>query len=134
MNKWLILVFYYIIIISIFIFIEYKGYVGMFSFKEKEQIEQIDTIKKGIINQETKPMITIDTVSIYRVIVGSFKIYNNAVRCSNLFDYSDILPITKNGLYRVSKDYYFDLDEALYDINNHKYDSWLLKDNLFIKI
>lgn len=107
----------------------------MFDSFKKDKIVS-DTTKIKTINQ-TLPLTisTIDTICVYRVIVGSFKFYENAVERSKEFIFSDILPITNNGLYRVSKDYYFNKEEAIKDINNYgNNDYWILEDKLLLNI
>jgi len=124
-RKWLLLLFIVTIIVSIFIFIKYEGYNGMFDFLKTDQIE-VDTTE---VQFEVLPMTESlpDTVFIYRVIIGSFKDYNNAVECSKEYDFSDILPITEDGWYRVSKDYYFNKEDADQDRNEMGEDVWVLK-------
>jgi len=124
-RKWLLLLFVVTIIVSIFIFIKYEGYNGMFDFLKTDQIE-VDTTE---VQFEVLPMTESlpDTVFIYRVIIGSFKDYNNAVECSKEYDFSDILPITEDGWYRVSKDYYFNKEDADQDRNEMGEDVWVLK-------
>jgi len=126
MKKSILLIFGITIIVSIFVFIKYDGYKGMFDFLKTEQIE-VDTSK---IEFEVLPMVepAPDTVSIYYVIIGSFKNYENAVNYSQNYDFSDILPITENGFYMVTKDYFFNIEDAIEERNKIGNDSWVLKD------
>ena len=131
-RNWLILIFIVTIIVSIFIFIKYEGYNGMFDFLKTDQIE-IDTIE---VKFEVLPMVEPlpDTVFIYYVIIGSFKDYNNAVECSKEYDFSDILSITEDGWYRVTRDYFFDKNDADSLRNEMGEDIWILKDKLSFEI
>ena len=128
MKKSILLIFLITVIISIFIFIKYDGYVGMFDFLKTDTTE-VDTTK---VEFEVLPMVEPlpDTVFIYYVIIGSFKDYNNAVERSKEYDFSDILPITEDGWYRVTRDYFFDKNEADSIKNEMGEDIWVLKDKL----
>jgi hypothetical protein len=104
----------------------------MFDFLKSDKIE-VDTTNMWFdvlpMNEdESLP----DTLYFYYVIVGSFKDYNNAVECSKQYDFSDILPMTDDGWYRVSKDYYFDKEEAILEKNKLGDDVWLLKNKLLL--
>ena len=80
------------------------------SFKK----ETPDTIKVEVV-EEVSPIVqpkpTPDTIYIYRVIVSSFKIDENADRLSESIPLSDI--IIKNGYFMVSKSYHFDIEDAI---------------------
>jgi hypothetical protein len=127
MNKRLLFIFSFTVIISLFAFIYFKGYNGMFDSFKKERMN--DTVKvENIIKIKE-----VDTIKIYRVIVGSFKSYENALKYSERYEYSDILPITDSGFYRVSKYSYFDLESAKKDKKSLNSKSWILKDDIYFE-
>ena len=132
MRKSTLIIFLVLSIGSLFGFIYFKGYEGMFdSFKK----EQPDTTKIEIVEQSTLiPIIqesSIDTIEIYRVIVGSFKVEENANKFSESIPFSDI--IMKNGYYMVSKSYYFNIEDAINDFFDCKNGTWILKDFIFLE-
>jgi len=90
-NKWLSLVFVVTVIISVILFVAGKGYYGMFDSFIKVQP---DTTSVEVV-EEITPIEESDTIYIYRVIVGSFKVEKNADRLSESIPFSDI--IIKNG-------------------------------------
>jgi len=121
-NKWLLWIFVITIVISIILFVNGKGYEGMFnSFKE----EPIDTTTIEFVEEPI-----IDTILIYRVIVGSFKIDENANKFSESVPFSDI--IIKNGYFMVSKSYYFNIEDAIIEKDSLGNSAWVLKDFIFI--
>jgi len=132
MRKSILLIFIITIIVSIYVFIKYEGYKGMFDFLKKEQTEQTEQIEQDTTQTiiEQSPIIEeykIDTVYIYRVIIGSFKTLENAQILSDSIPFSDILK-TDDGWYRVSKSYYFDKEDAQTERDSLGEDTWVLKD------
>jgi len=129
MKKSVLLIFLITVIVSVYVFIKYDGYKGMFDFLKKEQTEQIEQDTTQIIVKQS-PIIEeykIDTVYIYRVIIGSFKTLENAQILSDSIPFSDILK-TDDGWYRVSKSYYFDKEDAQTERDSLGEDTWVLKD------
>jgi len=132
MKKITLLIFGITIIISIFVFIKYKGYVGMFDFLKKEQI---DTTKIELVEQPLPIEVpTMDTVYIYRIIVGSFKSYENAVECLKQYPFSDMLEVTEDGYYRVSKSTHFNKEDAQIERDTLGEDVWVLEDFIILDI
>jgi len=125
MRKSTLIIFLVLSIGSLFGFIYFKGYEGMFdSFKK----EQIDTTKLEVVEIPIEP--TSDTIYIYRVIVGSFKIEENANNFSESIPFSDI--IMKNGYYMVSQSYHFDIEDATIERDTLKKGTWVLKDFIIL--
>jgi ABC-type lipoprotein release transport system permease subunit len=128
-NKWLLVVFVITILVSVFAFIYYKGYEGMFDSFNKEQVDDTLVVEKQIPIQTTEQ--TIDTIYIYRVIVGSFKDIENAKELSNTLPFSDILE-TEDGWYRVSINTHFNVEDARIERDSLGNDVWVLKDFYFL--
>lgn len=130
-SKWLLVVFVITVVVSVFVFIKYKGYEGMFdSFKkDKSDTTIVETIKEPT---PIKIEPTIDTIYIYRVIVGSFKSYKNAKRLSETIPFSDVIE-TYDGWYRVSKNYYFNYEDAKNERNSLGSDTWVMIDYIFFE-
>jgi len=76
---------------------------------------------------------TTDTVYIYRVIVGSFKTYENAKILSESLPFSDIIE-TDDGWYRVSKNTHFQKSDAQIERDELGEDVWILKDFVLLDI
>ncbi|MFW5847928.1 MAG: SPOR domain-containing protein [bacterium] len=128
MKKILLLIFILITLVSIFVFVQQKGYESIITSFTNEEEVKIDTIKVDSLDVSKK-------YEIYRVIVGSFQEKENANNFSNSFDFSDILEMTTDSFYRVSKDYYFNYDDALNDLKEYKFsgrNAWILKDSIEI--
>lgn len=130
-SKWLLLVFVITVVVSVFVFIKYKGYEGMFdSFKKyKSDTTIVETIKEST---PIKIEPTIDTIYIYRVIVGSFTNKENAKLLSESIPFSDIIE-TEDGKYRVSNSYYFNIEDARKERDELGEDVWVMKDYIFIE-
>ena len=132
----LLIIFVVTIIVSIFVFIKYEGYVGMFDFLKKEQDTTNVEIVEGALPIAEQTLSTKeptqDTVYIYRVIVGSFKDYENAKILSESLPFSDI--ITNDGWYRVSKNTHFNKEDAQIERDILGEDVWVLTDFIFLEI
>lgn len=129
-KYWFLLIFTITIIVSLFVFIKYDGYVGMFDSFKKEKISTTPEIVQTLPKKET----TTDTIYVYHVIVGSFKNYENAIKYSENYDFSDILGVTENGYYRVSKNTHYNKKDALNERNELGGNIWVLKDFIVLDI
>ena len=139
-NKWLFGAFILIALISVGAFIYFKGYEGMFNSFKKDKTE---TVTEDV-NKETNDSISdafvvipdviakTDTVDVYHLIVGSFKVPSNAENFAKKFSFSDII-ILENGFHLVSKSYYFTKEEAV-AAQTEGEESWIYKTTMVIDI
>lgn len=135
MKKWLLVVFVITIILSIFVFIKYDGYKGMFDFIKKEEPQQIENSEQTIVEKNQTYNIeepTIDSIETYCIIVGSFKNKINAQELYQSIPFSDIIE-TNDGWYRVSKNYYFNYEDAKKERDSIGSDTWVLKKYIFFE-
>lgn len=145
-NKWLLVAFIVTVIISVVAFVKYEGYNDMFKSFKKEQPDTttVDTMYFEPIwgdpdYEGTKygDMVEMDSVEVWRIIGGSFKNYDNAVRFSDEYEFSDILPITEDGFYRVCiYDAYdeYELDDMLHLFEREQVKVWVLKDKIYMNV
>lgn len=116
-KRFLLWGFVVTIIVSFVFFIAYNGYFGMFdSFMTEDTVEVVKTTSDVVVDPITGSNLVvntdIDTITVYRLIIGSFESLENAELLSKQYPYSDILPITEDGYYRVSLEYFFTLEDA----------------------
>ncbi len=135
MKKWLLVVFFLTAIVSIFVFIKYDGYKGMFDFLKKEEPQQIENSEQPKVEEKQTYNIeepTIDSIETYCIIVGSFKNKRNAQELYQSIPFSDIIE-TNDGWYRVSKNYYFNYEDAKKERDSIGSDTWVLKKYIFFE-